>query len=72
MIYPIQMYAGKCDGCGREWNNGDCITAYSDRDDVLYDMKESDWQISENGETYCPKCWDYDDKDNLVFKEMKK
>lgn len=72
MIYPIQMYACKCDGCGKEWDNGDSIVALIDKESLKYSVECSDWQVTKEGNTYCPKCWYVDDEDNIAFKEMKK
>ena len=68
MIYPITMHAAKCDGCGDKWDNGDCVCAYEDKEHVRCSVSESGWHIKDDGKTYCPDCWSYDDEDNIIFK----
>lgn len=68
MINEVQMFGAKCDGCGEEWDNGDSVSAYADKEHVRYSIVESGWHIREDGKTYCSECWSYDDEDNLVFK----
>lgn len=68
MIYPIQMYACKCDGCGQDWMDETAI-AYKERDTVQFSLHESGYYTCQDGRTYCPECWSYDDEDNLVFKK---
>lgn len=68
MISETKMFGAKCDGCGEEWDNGDSIAYYPDKELTECSIKESGWHIREDGKTYCPECWSYDDNDNLVFK----
>lgn len=68
MIYPITMYGCNCDGCGKVWDNGDSLQAYSDKDLTAEGVSDSEWHICEDGKTYCPGCYTIDDNDNLVFK----
>lgn len=68
MIELTTMYGCTCDGCGKYWNNGDYVSHYSDRECTEQGVLDSDWYICDDGKTYCPKCWSYDDEDNLVFK----
>lgn len=72
MIYPIQMYTCKCDGCGDAWDNGDCVCAYADEEHVRYSIQESNWHITDDKKTYCPDCYTIDDNDNIVFKTNEK
>jgi hypothetical protein len=66
MIYPITMYAGKCDGCGKQWDNGDGVIAYQEESTVKESMQDSFWHI-EGDKHYCGNCWSYDDDDNIVL-----
>jgi hypothetical protein len=63
-------YDLKCDGCGKLLSH-ETELSYSDKDCLLQDAREEDWQIlgtGENTEYYCPDCWSYDEDDNLVVK----
>lgn len=72
MIYPVTMYAGKCDTCGAKIKlGGGDYTAYGEEWHIEEDMKNSDWLIKE-GKHYCDDCWSYDDEDNIVIKPKNK
>lgn len=73
MIYPITMYAAKCDGCGREANLMGEYAAFSDKHTVRDDLDASGYHIEDaNNKHYCPDCWTYDDNDNVIFKQQNK
>lgn len=51
MIYPVTMYAGRCDNCGREVElGGGDYSAYGEKSSVEFDMDCSGWHI-EKGKT---------------------
>lgn len=68
MIESCEMYGCKCDGCVEQWDNGDCISYYADKELTEQGARDSEWYICDDGKTYCPECWSYDDDENLVFK----
>lgn len=65
MILTKQFHNLKCDSCGAilqdEW--------YS-VDEVKLAANECGW-IEDKGKHYCPDCYSYDDKDNLVINKQK-
>ena len=71
MIYPITMYACKCDNCDEIWNNADGVMAYADSEHVRDTVAECEWHISEDGKTYCPDCHTIGDDDEVVIKPEK-
>lgn len=68
MIYPVTMYAGKCDGCQKpiELGGGE-YSAYEDHQDVLFEMNESGWAKIDN-KHFCPCCFFTDEAGNKVKK----
>jgi hypothetical protein len=78
MIYPVTMYAGKCDCCGCEIRlGGGDYTALSDKMQVEEEMANSDWKIGDgkevhSGEHYCSDCYYYDDEDNFWINESRR
>lgn len=76
MIYPVTMYAAKCDGCGKDVRLMGEYAAMVDELSVQEDLMNSGYHtkyISERkNEHYCPDCWTYDDNDNVIFKQQNK
>lgn len=71
MIYPITMYAAKCDGCGKDVRLMGEYAALVDKESVREDLMNSEYH--EDGDKhYCPDCWTYDDNDNVIFKQQNK
>lgn len=70
MIYPITMYAAKCDCCGEEVKLMGEFAALVDELSVREDLMESGYHTDGN-KHYCPGCWSYDDEDNIVIKPKK-
>lgn len=67
MIQEVKMYTIICDNCGKNVNEGNEITCWSDKGYAEDSAMESDW-IKEDGNHYCADCFEYDDEDNLVIK----
>lgn len=68
MIQEVKMYQAVCDGCGKKQEQWDGIVAWSDKEQAWDVAVDSDWNIDEKTQkTYCPKCWSFDDNDELVF-----
>lgn len=71
MIYPVTMYAAKCDNCGEEVRLMGEYAALAEKDCVRDELMESGYH--EDGDKhYCPDCWSYDDEDNIVLKPITK
>jgi len=70
MIKELKMYTVICDGCGKDVCEGDEYAAWNEVsaiEDLVKDfgwLKHDDYDGTKH---YCPKCYDYDDDDNLVI-----
>jgi len=71
MIQEITMFTATCDGCGHQWENGDGIMAYTEKEHVIDSIKDSEWVIADDSKTYCSKCWSINDDDTFAFKTPK-
>jgi hypothetical protein len=81
MIYPITMYACKCDNCGKLYDidgNGGGY-AYEDVGSIaLMVFEDETWHIEWGTKKipdkhYCPDCFGgFDDEDKLIINPMKK
>lgn len=70
MIYPVTMYAGKCDNCGSEIKlGGGEYSAYGQASQVEEEMANSEWRV-DGGKHYCDDCWTYDDYDNIILRKI--
>jgi len=70
-IVSKEFYAVKCDGCGKLFPEDSEYDEYAYWDDKNYAVQcaiEGDWLIDEQGDEYCPNCYDFDDDDNVVIK----
>lgn len=85
MIKPITIYTAICDGCGTDicdgtdWS-GWCMDGIenelSEQDwevlnthDEIYNELKEITGFKKVTNHYCPKCYSYDDNDNLILKE---
>lgn len=62
MIKPIIVYTIICDGCGADISNGDEFAGWSDPDIVMEYHEGKDW-IEQEGDHYCPLCWEWDSEE---------
>lgn len=67
MIHKVEMYSCNCDNCGDGW--GDEIIAYANPELTREAVLDSDWH-EEGNKYYCPDCYAFDDKDNLILKQI--
>ena len=67
MIKEVKMYTVICDNCGIDVNESEEISCWGDEGYAEDCAMEADW-IQEDGNHYCPDCFEYDDEDNLVIK----
>lgn len=65
------MYTVVCDNCGVDVNEGQEYSCWNDKGYAQEIAMESEW-IKEGGEHYCPKCYTYDDEDNLIINQPTK
>ena len=66
MIQKVEMFTVICDNCGEDAGTDSDYSCWNDKSAALEDAKESGW-IEHKELHYCPKCWSYDDEDNLVL-----
>lgn len=74
MFVEKMMFGAKCDNCGEEWDNGDCVGYYTDLQDTRYSMQESGWHITDDKppKTYCRDCHGIGDDDEIFIIESPK
>lgn len=69
MIYPVTMYAAKCDNCGKEWfDESNCFVAFTDESSMRSVLGDDDHWHTEGDKHYCRDCYSFDDEDNLIIK----
>ena len=70
------MFGCKCDNCGEQWfddHNG--FAAFTDEISMKNNISDDEtWYVDRehNGDNkhYCPKCFIFDDQDNLIIKQI--
>lgn len=69
MKRTMQMDVYLCDNCQRNLIDDEGHIGYIDAD--IFEMvgNESKW-IEHEGKHYCPNCYEIDDEDNVVIKEI--
>ena len=80
MINEVTMYGATCDHCKNDWyddHNG--WAAMSDESTMKNQLSEDGWAKGDSksnegndGEHYCPDCFEYDDDDNFILKPERK
>ena len=70
MLKEVKMYTVVCDNCGKDVNKNAEYSAWNDKIFAEEVAMEADW-IKENDKHYCPKCYEYDDEDELSIKESR-
>jgi hypothetical protein len=66
MIQKVEMYTVICDNCKIDAAFEDEYSCWSEINFAVENAKDCDW-IEEDDKHYCPKCYSYDDEDNLVI-----
>ena len=66
MIKELKIFTVICDNCGADAFEGTEHSGYSDEGFVKEEAIEDGWKEEEE-KHYCPKCYKYDDDDNLVI-----
>ena len=66
MIEKVEMYCAVCDNCGAVCGEDYGIIAWGDSSQTKEVIADSGW-IIEGDKLYCPKCYSYDDEDNLII-----
>lgn len=65
-IEKVEMYTVVCDNCGEDVGTDADYSCWNDKSVAREEAMETGW-IEDKGLHYCPKCWSYDDDDNLVL-----
>jgi len=69
MIQEVTMYTVVCDNCGEDAFTDSDFSCWCDQQ-VAEEFAKDDWgYIEHEGKHYCPKCYEYDDDDNLIIKQ---
>ena len=72
MILRMDYYTLKCDNCGEVFaDEYSGFSAWNDESGAMEYASNEDW-IEDDGNHYCPKCYGYDDDDNLILKQVPK
>ena len=69
-IQKVEMFTVICDNCGKDVNKDAEYSAWNDETFAEDIAMEADW-IKEKDKHYCPKCYEYDDEDELSIKESR-
>ena len=67
MIEKVEMYSAVCDNCGVVCGEG--VVAWNDKGYTKEVAVDSNWAVADD-KCYCPKCYSYDDEDNLVITKL--
>lgn len=66
----VIMHTIVCDNCGQEGVAESDFAGWNDEDWALDEAFEAGW-IEDEGNHYCSDCYEYDDNDELILKELK-
>jgi len=69
MVKEITMYTVICDNCGKDSNEGCEYAGWSDKGYAVDVAIDGAGFIKNDDNHYCPKCYEYDDNDEIVIKE---
>ena len=65
-IQKVQMFTVICDNCKESADEGTDYSCWSD-ENVAKDVAMGSGFINENDNHYCPKCYNYNDDDELII-----
>jgi hypothetical protein len=71
MIYPVQCFSAKCNGCGADFEDGnEGWVMFQDESSLSEMMEESEWYLTYDGTNkhYCPDCHNVDEDGILILK----
>ena len=69
MLQKVEMYTIVCDNCGEDIGATQEYSCWNDEVYAEQNAGDSDW-LKEDGKHYCPKCYSYDDNDQLVLRAV--
>jgi hypothetical protein len=70
MLKEVKMFTIVCDNCGCDVNADSDYSCWNDENCVEEIRQEAGW-VKYDDEHYCPDCFEYDDEDELIIKNLK-
>jgi hypothetical protein len=70
MLKEVKMFTIVCDNCDKDVNYESEYSGWSEESYVEEIRQEAGW-VKYDDEHYCPDCFEYDDEDELVIKNLK-
>lgn len=67
MINELKMFGCTCDNCGKQWVDYNGIMAFAEELTIRDNITDDEWYKTDEGQTYCPDCFDIDDNDELTI-----
>ena len=68
-IEKMEMFTVVCDNCKKSADEDTMYSCWNDEGAAKDVAMEADY-ITEGDNHYCPKCYSYDDDDNLILKTL--
>ena len=68
-IEKMEMFTVICDNCKKSADEDTMYSCWNDEGAAKDVAMEADY-IAEGDNHYCPKCYSYDDDDNLILKTL--
>jgi hypothetical protein len=64
------MYGATCDNCKKPYDGDDGNYAFWNEEGFMQEtIEEDDWHVTDDGKTYCPDCYTFNDDDDLIIKK---
>ena len=65
-IQKVEMFTVICDNCQESADEGTDYSCWNDENQAKEVAMEANF-INENGNDYCPKCYEYNEEDELTI-----
>ena len=65
-VKKVEMFTIICDNCQESADEATDYSCWNDESGAKEVAMEANF-INHNGNDYCPKCYDYDDEDELII-----
>ena len=69
-IQKVEMFTVICDNCQESADKDSDYSCWSYKNRAKEVAMEANF-INENGNDYCPKCYEYDDEDELIINKSR-
>lgn len=66
-VKKVEMFTVVCDNCQKSADEGTCYSCWSDENGAQEVAMEASYLMIKDNH-YCPDCYEYDDKDELMIK----